>query len=121
MVNFNLRGVLKTGAELHASANLKTDVGIVMHSEILKIKVLFLCSKIEALNAKLQEEGIIGNTVVTNETTKLKEGRGSQIKFSECTTDLNGTKSSACTPTDPVGGVGTIITKLGHGLLKLHN
>jgi hypothetical protein len=113
-------GVLKTGAELHASINLKTDATMIFHSEILKIKSLFLCTTIELLNAKLQEEGIIGNTVVTNETTKLKEGRGSQIKFSGCTTDLNGTVSPACTPEDPVGGKGTVISKLGHGLLKLH-
>ena len=113
-------GALKTGAELHASVNIKTDVNAVLHSEILKIKVLFLCTTIEALNAKLQEEGIIGNTVVTNETTKLKEGRGSQIKFSGCTVDLNGTESPKCIPTDPVGGAGVIITNLLHALLKLH-
>jgi hypothetical protein len=113
-------GGVKTGAELHASVNLKTDVPGVLHSEILKIKVLFLCSTIEAINAKLQEEGIIGETVVTNETTKLKEGRGSKVKFSGCKTDLNGVESPACIPTDPVGGVGTIITKFGHALLKLH-
>ena len=111
-------GVLKTGAELHAEVGLKKDTLLVLHSEILHIKVLFLCEKIEALNAKLQEEGIIGNEVVTN--AGLKEGRGSQVKFIECETELNGVPTPACVPTDPVGGTGTIITKPGHALLKLH-
>jgi len=92
-----------------------------LHSEILKIKTLFLCTTIETLNAKLQEEGIIGNTVVTN-ALGLKEGRGSKIKFSGCTTDLNGVPAPECTPEDKSaeGGKGTILTKLIHGLLKLH-
>jgi hypothetical protein len=117
----NAKKELKTGAELHASVSLTTDVNGVLHSEILKIKVLFLCTTIEALNAKLQEEGIIGNEVVTN-SEGLKEGRGSQIKFSGCTTDLNGSPASECTPEDKtaLGGPGTIVTKLGHALAKLH-
>jgi hypothetical protein len=113
--------ILKTGAELHASVNLKKDTTAILHTEILKIKVLFLCEKIEVLNAKLQEEGIIGNTVVTNETTKLKEGRGSQVKFTECVTDLNGVEAPQCVPTEAVTGTPkVIVTKLGHALLKLH-
>jgi hypothetical protein len=116
----NKAGEVKQGSTLHASVQLKTDVAAVLHSEILKIKVLFLCTTIEAVNAKLQEEGIIGNEVITNATTKLKEGRGSKVKFSGCTTDLNGTPNALCIPTDPVGGAGTIITNLLHALLKLH-
>jgi hypothetical protein len=116
----NKAGEVKQGSTLHASVQLKTDVNGVLHSEILKIKTLFLCTTIEAVNAKLQEEGIIGNEVITNASTKLKEGRGSKVKFSGCTTDLNGTTTPACIPTDPVGGAGTIITNLGHALLKLH-
>jgi hypothetical protein len=120
--------LLKTGAELHASVNLEIEknekgepIPLVLHSEILKIKTLFLCTALEAINAKLQEEGIIGSTVVTNETTKLKEGRGSQVKFSGCTTDLNGVVEPKCVPTEAVtGNKGIIITKLGHALLKLH-
>jgi hypothetical protein len=113
-------GVHWTADELPADIGLETDVPGVLHSEILKIKVLFLCTTIQAVNATLQEEGIIGDTVVTNEKTGLKEGRGSQVRFSGCTTDLNGTASPKCVPTDPVGGPGVIITKLGHALLKLH-
>jgi len=115
----NKAGELKQGSTLHAAVQLKTDVNGVLHSEILKIKVLFLCTTIEAFNAKLQEEGIIGNTVVTN-ASGLKEGRGSDVRFSGCETDLNGVPSAACIPTDPTGGSGVILTKLGHALLKLH-
>jgi hypothetical protein len=109
---------VKTSVELHAVVSLTTDTLTILHSEILKIKVLFLCTTIELLNAKLQEEGIIGKEVVT--TGELKEGRGSQVKFSGCTTDLNGAEAPECVPTDPVGGKGTIITKLAHALAKLH-
>jgi hypothetical protein len=115
----NAKGELKTGAELHAAINLEQEVPAVLHSEILKIKTLFLCTTAKVENALLQEEGIIGKEVITN-AEGLKEGRGSQVKFSGCTTDLNGSPASECTPTDPVGGVGTIVTKLGHALLKLH-
>jgi hypothetical protein len=108
---------VKTGAELHAEISLTLESPAVLHSEILKIKTLFLCTTIKAENALLQEQGIIGSTVTTGE---LKEGRGSQIKFSGCTTDLNGNEAAECVPTDPVGGKGTIVTKLGHALAKLH-
>lgn len=112
---------IKTGAELHAEVSLTADnPPLILHSEILKIKTLFLCNKLEALNALLQEDGIIGNTVAINETTKLKEGRGSKIKFSECKTFLGGVETPKCIPTDPVGGEGTIITNPGHALAKLH-
>jgi hypothetical protein len=114
----NKANEVKQGSTLHANVQLKTDVNGVLHSEILKIKTLFLCETIEALNANLQEDGIIGKEVVTVEG--LKEGRGSTIKFSKCTTDLNGSPVPGCIPTDPVGGPGTIITKPGHALLKLH-
>jgi hypothetical protein len=105
---------------LPASINIKKDkeITLVLHTEILKIKVLFLCLKAELLNAKLQEEGIIGNTVVT--TGELKEGRGSRVDFLECKTHLNGVETPQCIPTDPVGGPGTIVTNPGHALLKLH-
>ena len=71
------------------------------------------------MNGSLQEEGIIGKEVVTN-AEGLKEGRGSQLKFSGCTTDLNGTLAPECEPKDAVGGPGTIITKSLHALAKLH-
>jgi hypothetical protein len=116
----NAKKELKTGAELNAPVGLETDVPGVLHSEILKIKVLFLCTTIEALNAKLLAEGAIGNTLSENPETHLLLGLGSQVKFSGCTTDLNGTAAPECEPKDPAGGAGTIITKPGHALLKLH-
>ncbi len=116
----NAEGKLKTGAELPASINVKKDkeIKLVLHSKILGIQLLILCLKTELLNAKLQEEGIIGNEVVT--VKELKEGRGSKVKFSECDVDLNGVLSPQCIPTDPVGGAGVIITNPLHALLKLH-
>jgi hypothetical protein len=105
---------------LPAEINLKADTTSVLHGGILGIEVLFLCPTIELKNAKLQEEGIIGKEVVT--VAGLKEGRGSTIKFSNCTTDLNKAPASECTPEDKSaeGGPGTIVTKPLHALLRLH-
>jgi len=119
----NAKGELKTGAELNAPINLRTDTTGILHSEILKIKTLFLCTTIEALNAKLLAEGAIGNTLSENPETKLLLGLGSRVRFSGCTTDLNGAAAPECTPKDTtpeLGGEGIILTKLGHALLKLH-
>jgi len=103
---------------LPATVQLEAETEGVLHSEILKIKTLFLCKKLEAINAKLQEEGIIGKEVITN-AKGLKEGRKSQVKFTECTTDLNGAAAPECTP-EAEGVKGVIVTKLGHALIKLH-
>jgi hypothetical protein len=78
----------------------------VLHTEILKIKVLFLCTGIEGINIKLKAEG--------------KIGEGGKVKFSGCTTDLNGATASECVPKGGGGAAGTIITAPGHGLLELH-
>ena len=106
-------GVLKTGAELHAKVNLEIDSPtLVLHSEILHIKTLFLCTEVKVDEAKLLAEGSIGKEagVVS----------GSKVLFAKCTTDLNGEAASECTPNDPVTGVGTISTQPGHALLVLH-
>jgi hypothetical protein len=105
-------GVLKEGSTLHASINLEADTPtLVLHSEILKIKVLFLCTALRAVEAKLLANGSIGK----------EEGvvSGSKVLFSNCTTDLNGVQNSECTPTDPTDGAGFIVTKPGHALLVL--
>jgi hypothetical protein len=105
-------GVLKEGSTLHASLQLTKDSPVlVLHSEILKIKVLFLCTELKAVEAKLLANGSIGK----------EEGSvsGSKVLFSGCTTDLNGVAAPECTPTDPVDGAGSMITKPLHGLLAL--
>jgi hypothetical protein len=78
----------------------------VLHTEILKIKVLFLCTGIEGISIKLKVEG--------------KIGEGGKIKFTGCTTDLNGVTATECKPKGGGGAEGTIITASGHGLLELH-
>jgi hypothetical protein len=102
-------GVLKEGSTLNAPLNVRKDIfnsPFVLHSEILKIKVLFLCESISIANAKLLAEGSIGQAPGFVS--------GSTITFSFCTTDLNGVFASECTP---VGS--TITTNPGHALLVL--
>jgi len=110
-------GQLEEGATLHASVIARKDIfksPFVLHTEILKIKVLFLCESVSVVNANLQKEGTIAR-----EFDFTGKSVGSQIRFSFCSTDLNGVFTSECTPTDPFGGASTIYTKLGHALLVL--
>ena len=105
-------GVLKEGATLHPSVNVETDSStLVLHTEILKIKTLFLCTAVKAVEAKLLAEGSIGKEagVVS----------GSKLLISGCTTDLNGVAAPECTPSDPIDGKGAIVTKPLHALLVL--
>lgn len=112
-------GTTKTGATLHASVGLEVEknalgepIPLVLHSEILKFKVLFLCTEAIADEAKLLKDGTIGK----------EEGvpTGSKILFGGCTTDLNGSPAPECTPEDPLAGKGKISTQPGHALLVLH-
>ena len=105
-------GTLLTGEELPAEVQLKTDTEGVLHSEILGIKVLFLCTTIKTVNAKIFGAGAIGKGP--------GEEKGSKVLFSGCSTDLNGKPASECTPTDPADGKGTIVTKFLHALAALH-
>lgn len=109
----NGKGEIKTGSELPAIVELEKDSStLILHTEILKIKVLFLCTEVKAVNAKIFGEGAIGNGP--------GEEKGSKVLFSGCTTDLNGSASPECTPKDPTDGQGFIVTKFGHGLVSLH-
>lgn len=92
---------------LEASLGLETDVAFVMHTEIAKIKILFLCSTVSAINFVLKANGTIGE--------------GARIKFSGCDTDLNGPTSKPCLPLDEDNGeADVILTNPLHGLLILH-
>jgi hypothetical protein len=109
-----LGGVVKEGSTLHASLDLATESPtLVLHTEILHIKVLFLCTGVDIVpgTAKLLAEGSIGKEagVVS----------GLQVLFSGCSTDLNGVKIKECVPTDPADGEEFIVTKLLHALLVL--
>jgi hypothetical protein len=91
---------------------LEAEVGLtavtpgVLHSKIAGITVLFECTTLSAVNAKLKASGGIGT--------------GAKIKFSGCITKLNGATSNACKP--KAGGTeeGVINTQAGHGLIVLH-
>jgi hypothetical protein len=99
----NLVGFLEAEVELE-----KDSPVLVMHSEILKIKVLLLCTDLKIVgNPKLIANGGISSF---------------KILFSGCTTDLNNVPNASCTPKDATEGVaGTILTKSLHALLVLHN
>ena len=72
--------------------------------------MLYECTAIKAVNAKLIANGSIGKA--------LGSVNGS-AKFTGCITKLNGATSAPCQP--KAGGVaGVVITKLGHGLAVLH-
>jgi hypothetical protein len=113
----NVANEVKEGSTLHAEVGLETESPtLVLHSEILKIKVLFLCTGVKAISAFLQKEGTIAKEYNA-------EGKpvGSQVLFSGCTTDLNGTTEPKCEPNDPrEEKAGTIVTEPGHALVVLH-
>ena len=95
---------LEAELELSKDKNKEGKELYVLHSEILKIKVLFLCTEIKA-DAKLISEGRIGT-----------EGKpeGARVLFSGCTTDFNGSPENECTPPG-----GLITTEKGHAVLTL--
>jgi hypothetical protein len=111
----NTKGEVKEGSTLHAQLALKKDVLLVLHTEILKVKVLLLCQEVKAINAFLQKEGTIAKEFNA-------EGKpvGSQILFSSCIIHLNGGEAPECTPTDPVDGKGFIVSKPLHFVAELH-
>jgi hypothetical protein len=114
----NSEGKVKTGVELPAVLELEKDKNkegvehYILHTEILKIKVLFLCSGIKAVNAKIFGAGAIGKGP--------GEEKESKILFSGCITLLNGVAEPKCLPTDPIDGADFIVTEFLHGLAALH-
>jgi hypothetical protein len=82
------------------------DLGLqVLHSKIAGVAVLFECTAMSLINANVASGG--------------KIAEGAQVKFSGCTTKLNGTVSAAC---EPAGGKekGVILTNKGHAVVVLH-
>ncbi|HWA54033.1 MAG TPA: hypothetical protein VG816_07660 [Solirubrobacterales bacterium] len=106
-------GVVKTGGELPAVLELENDSEhYVLRTEILKIKVLFLCKGIAFVNAKIFGAGAVGKGP--------GEERETKILFSGCVTLLNEEIAPECVPTDPTDGKGFIVTKPLHILAGLH-
>jgi hypothetical protein len=91
---------------LEASVAFEIDQKIVLHTEILKIKVLLLCPTIQLENAVLKANGSIGE--------------GARIKLSGCTFDLNGVTNASCEPKNEGTEAGVIKTKTVHALIILH-
>ncbi len=99
------------GTELLAMKDLLPSVQIALESTATLhfetaagTKVLFLCPKAEAVGVKLVEGG---------KTTKGK------VKFTGCTTDLNGAASKPCEPFTGANK-GEIVTNEGLGSISLH-
>lgn len=97
---------------LSASVGLEKDTTPILHSEIGGAKVLYECTTIAAVNAKLLANGAIGE----------KEGTvsGSKVRFGGCITKLNGTTSPSCQPNSEGAEPGVIETNAGHGVIVLH-
>jgi hypothetical protein len=95
-------------AFLEAEVELEKDKGIilVLHTEISKTKVLFLCTTISASGIKLTAGG---NT-----------NTGGIIIFSGCKTDLGGSPSAPCVPKNKGTEEGVIVTKPLHSSLVTH-
>jgi hypothetical protein len=92
---------------LEASIGLEKDSAVyILHTKILGVAVLFLCTELKAVNAVLKANGSIGE--------------GGKVLFSGCTTDLNNVPNAACTPNDITDGLGFIVTQNLHSLLVLH-
>jgi hypothetical protein len=98
--------------ELEKDKSLQGIEHYVLHAEILKIKVLFLCTNIKLDNAVIYGAGAIGQAV--------NEEKGTRVLFTGCKTELNGSSAPECTPKDPTLGEGSISTKALHALAALH-
>src|SRR5882724_6430727 len=108
-VVFGLMAFSATAAQAEVGAQWlfaeKASSVYILHSEILKVKVLFLCTNLVAEGAVLKANGSIGT--------------GAKVKFSGCTTDLNGVLEPECEP-HTGAELGIIRTNAGHALLELH-
>jgi hypothetical protein len=108
----NSKGEIKTPPTLVPPIGLSAITTGVLHTEISKTKVLFECTTLSTVNAKLLENGSIGES-----TGNVK---GSQVKFSGCITKLNGVTTSSCEPNAGGTQKGVIVTQPGHALIVLH-
>jgi len=93
---------------LPVEAVVEKDEGstYVLHTEISKIKVLFLCTALTSTGLKLIATGSVAENL--------------RLIYSGCSTDLNGSASGPCVPKNKGTEEGVIETKPLHGLLKLH-
>ena len=78
----------------------------ILHSKIAGVAVLFECPTLTAVNANIATGG--------------KIAEGAKVKFSGCSTKLNGTTSAACEPNAGGTEAGVINTNAGHAVFVLH-
>jgi hypothetical protein len=96
-----------TGEQLKAELSSKIDNTIVvLHTEILKVKFLVVCTGLNTKGAFLEGAG------------KITEG--GKVEFTGCTGQTNGSTNANCKPRAGGGASGTILTNEGKGQLVLH-
>jgi len=96
---------------LPATVELKAETTGILHSKIIGKEVLFECSELKAINAKLLAGGNIGEKAGTVEK--------SFVKFSGCITKIGGVTTASCEPKNGTEK-GVILTNPGHGTIVLH-
>ena len=97
-------GIVTEG--IGGEVTLEADTTTVLHSKISGVSILFECSTIAFIGAKLAAAGTIA--------------KGAKIKFSGCRVKLNGMVSTACEPNNGGFEPGVILTKSLHAALVLH-
>jgi hypothetical protein len=100
-------GVAKTGEELKAEVG-GTIVGAnaVLHTEILKIKFLVVCTGFNTKGIFLEGAG--------------KVTEGGRVEFTGCSGETNGSPNANCKPKAGGAASGTVLTNEGKGQLVLH-
>jgi hypothetical protein len=98
-------GEVLTGAQLNATVNAETDKTGILLTKILGIKTEITCPTFEIIGGKLIKEGTIS---------------AGKLKFSGCTTRLNGVTNANCVPHSAGAGAGVVETDTATGLIKLH-
>lgn len=105
-------GQVKTGTELPGILEFEKDSSnTLLHSSVLTIPVLWVCTGVKSILSKIFGTGAIGKGV--------GEEKGSKILYSGCSTLLKGVEAPECTPKDASGGAGEIVTKPVHALVNL--
>ena len=101
--------VLKEGKLINLSVVVQTknETTGTLLTKISGVSVEFNCTETELKKAKYTG---------TNGTFE----KGATVKFTGCTTKLNGTTTAACEPTNAGTEKGVIVTKGLHGLVRLH-
>jgi hypothetical protein len=105
----NSAGTVATTPDEGLLGNLAAEIdsaSLILHTEILKVKFLVVCTGLELIGVGLEAEG--------------KLTAGGKVKFTGCKGETNGSPNANCTPHAGGGAAGTIITNAGKGELVLH-